>query len=129
MLSPSTTEATRSVFGSKAILNREGFGTLPFTRHGTSSNVLAPYAERAAVVVPGHGRVGTDAAARLGTDRRYLEDMVRSGASDDPRTRLPAMADDHAHMEALAEEHRAGLRSPHVPQHPRPPQLRTADDR
>lgn len=92
-------------------------------------DVLAPYAERAALVVPGHGRVGTDAAARLGADRRYLEDMVRSGASDDPRTRLPAMADDHAHMEALAEEHRAGLRSPHVPQHPRPPQLRTADDR
>jgi glyoxylase-like metal-dependent hydrolase (beta-lactamase superfamily II) len=48
-------------------------------------DVLAPYAARAAVVVPGHGHVGTDADARLDADRRYLEEVVRRGSSDDPR--------------------------------------------
>jgi glyoxylase-like metal-dependent hydrolase (beta-lactamase superfamily II) len=48
-------------------------------------DVLAPYAARTGVVVPGHGHAGTDATARLDADRRYLEDVLARGSSDDPR--------------------------------------------
>lgn len=62
---------------------------------------LAPYAERATIVVPGHGHVGGDPLARLDADRGYIEEMVRHGASDDPRARNPGMAEAHAHMKEL----------------------------
>jgi glyoxylase-like metal-dependent hydrolase (beta-lactamase superfamily II) len=35
---------------------------------------LAPFAEAAEVVIPGHGHVGNDARARLDADRRYIDD-------------------------------------------------------
>ncbi|MEU1972245.1 MBL fold metallo-hydrolase [Microbacterium sp. NPDC019599] len=62
---------------------------------------LAPYADAADVVVPGHGHVGPDARARLDADRRYLDDMMRRGASDDPRAANPANADDHDRLRRL----------------------------
>lgn len=50
-------------------------------------DVLTPYVSRAALVVPGHGAPGRDAAARLHRDRRWL-DALDSGLppADDPRT-------------------------------------------
>jgi len=67
---------------------------------------LADAAARALVVVPGHGHVGRDARARLDADRRYLEEMIRDGRSDDPRIANPGMAEEHAHLMRLAAEHR-----------------------
>lgn len=67
---------------------------------------LADVAGRAAIVVPGHGRVGVDALARLDADRRYLDDMIRHGRSDDPRIAHPGMAEEHTHMTQLAAAHR-----------------------
>lgn len=68
---------------------------------------LAPFAARAAVIVPGHGNVGADARARLDADRRYLDDMIRRGRSDDPRIANPGMAEEHAHLAELAAAYRA----------------------
>jgi glyoxylase-like metal-dependent hydrolase (beta-lactamase superfamily II) len=51
----------------------------------TGLDALAPYAARADLVVPGHGHVGADALARLNADRRYLDEVLRRGSSDDPR--------------------------------------------
>lgn len=64
-------------------------------------DALAPYAARAAFVVPGHGRVGTDALARLDADRRYIDDMVQQGESSDPRRASPGMGEEYAHMQRL----------------------------
>lgn len=64
-------------------------------------DLLEPYARQASVVVPGHGHVGQDAHARLQADRRYLANMMTGGASDDPRTRDPEMAEAHAHMKEI----------------------------
>ena len=52
-------------------------------REGLDS--LQEVARRSRVVVPGHGTSGTDALARWDADRRYLDDVVEKGASDDPR--------------------------------------------
>ncbi|CAM3544089.1 MBL fold metallo-hydrolase [Occultella aeris] len=64
---------------------------------------LAPYVERAAVLIPGHGhpaRVGTpdSPTARLRADRAYLAELSRDGADEDPRLAGPAW---------LREEHEA----------------------
>lgn len=64
-------------------------------------DALAPYAARAALVVPGHGRVGTDALARLDADRRYIDDMMQGGESVDPRRANPGMAEEYTHMQRL----------------------------
>lgn len=61
-------------------------------------NQLAPYVSRAEIVIPGHGHIGTDAFARLDADRRYIEDMVRSGTSEDGRITSPGMGEAHTHM-------------------------------
>ncbi len=65
-------------------------------------DILAPYAAAAEVVVPGHGSVGVDARERLEADRRYIDDMVRTGASTDQRIGNPGMDDAHARMRELA---------------------------
>ena len=67
---------------------------------------LAPLAARAAVIVPGHGTVCEDALARLDADRRYLDDMIHRGRSDDPRVANPGMAEEHAHLAELAAAYR-----------------------
>ena len=59
---------------------------------------LAPYVARAAVLVPGHGHPTTDPMARLDADRRYLDDVITHGGSDDPRIRHPGMAENHTHL-------------------------------
>ncbi|WP_231902796.1 MBL fold metallo-hydrolase [Microbacterium sp. TNHR37B] len=73
-------------------------------------DLLAPFAAQASVIVPGHGSVGSDALARLDADRRYLDDMIRSGSSDDPRVGLPGMADAHARVRRIARDLRGGDR-------------------
>lgn len=73
-------------------------------------DLLAPLAAQASVIVPGHGSVGSDALARLDADRRYLDDMIRSGSSDDPRVGLPGMADAHARVRRIAHDLREGDR-------------------
>ncbi|EPD86614.1 hypothetical protein HMPREF1529_00142 [Microbacterium sp. oral taxon 186 str. F0373] len=67
---------------------------------------LAPLASRAAVIVPGHGTVGADALVRLDADRRYLDDMINRGRSDDPRVANPGMTEEHAHLAELAAAYR-----------------------
>ncbi len=62
---------------------------------------LVPFAARAELVVPGHGTVGSDALARLDADRRYLDEMVRAGESDDARRGNPGMDEEYAHLQRL----------------------------
>jgi glyoxylase-like metal-dependent hydrolase (beta-lactamase superfamily II) len=57
---------------------------------------IADVVARSTVVVPGHGTPSTDPMSRLDADRRYLDDLDRYGASDDPRQGLPGMAELHA---------------------------------
>ena len=63
-------------------------------------DLLAHAAARAEVVVPGHGAPGADAPARLDADRRYLDDLLRRGRSDDPRRANPGM--DEAYRRTVA---------------------------
>ncbi|MGV9194290.1 MBL fold metallo-hydrolase [Microbacterium sp. MC2] len=62
---------------------------------------LAPYAARAAWVVPGHGTVGTDAQARLDADRRVFDDLARTGTSADARRANEGMAETYRALQAL----------------------------
>jgi glyoxylase-like metal-dependent hydrolase (beta-lactamase superfamily II) len=64
-------------------------------------DVLSPYAARSAVVVPGHGHVGADALARLDADRKYLEEMLLRGRSDDPRRANHGMDDEYRHLQQV----------------------------
>lgn len=64
-------------------------------------DVLAPYAARAAVVVPGHGRVGADALTRLDADRRYIDDVVHRASSDDPRRANAGMDAEYERLRRL----------------------------
>lgn len=82
---------------------------LPFDPDDVPSYVaaldrLAPYASRAQLVIPGHGTVGSNASARLDADRRYIEDMLSRGESDDPRRANPGMDAEYAHMQRLVRE-------------------------
>lgn len=64
-------------------------------------DVLADFARRAAVVIPGHGRPGTDALARVDADRRFLDTVARGGDPDDPRLANPGMPDVLEHLRQL----------------------------
>ena len=48
-------------------------------------DTLQPLVNRAALVVPGHGNPGTDAAARLANDRTYLDAVLQHRGTDDVR--------------------------------------------
>lgn len=63
---------------------------------------LAPFASRAEFVVPRHGHSGTNAFARLEADRRYIDNVVRSGGSDDRRAANSGMVEAHSHLVRLA---------------------------
>jgi glyoxylase-like metal-dependent hydrolase (beta-lactamase superfamily II) len=63
---------------------------------------LAPYASVARIVIPGHGTVTTDGAARVSADRRYLDDLDAGRESTDLRIANPGMAEAHAANLALA---------------------------
>jgi glyoxylase-like metal-dependent hydrolase (beta-lactamase superfamily II) len=65
-------------------------------------DVLTPYVRRARVLVPGHGYPTDDPVARLDADRRYLDDLRRTGRSDDPRIANAGMANVHERIQALA---------------------------
>lgn len=65
-------------------------------------DLLAPFAAEASVVIPGHGTVGGDALLRLDADRRYIDDVLTRGDSDDRRVHNPGMGEEHAHMKQLA---------------------------
>jgi glyoxylase-like metal-dependent hydrolase (beta-lactamase superfamily II) len=69
-------------------------------REGLDS--LRDVAARARYVVPGHGTTGTDALTRWEADRRYLDDVVEKGASEDPRANDPAMTELHTQNLARA---------------------------
>lgn len=61
---------------------------------------LAPWAEQAAWVIPGHGAPGRDGAARLAADTAYLEDVLAGREPHDARLEDPAMR--RTHQELLA---------------------------
>ena len=65
---------------------------------------LEPYAQRAALIIPGHGSVGADASARLEADRRYLRDVITRGMSTDVRIAQPGMAGEYARLQRLVQE-------------------------
>lgn len=80
---------------------------LPFSPDDLPADVaaletLTPFAERADLLIPGHGTVGTDALARLDADRRYIDDALTSGSSSDARISKPGMAEEYAHLQSLA---------------------------
>lgn len=66
-------------------------------------DALAPYVERAGVLIPGHGSPTTDPARRLAADRSYLDDVLTGRPSSDPRLRLPGMREADASTRALAD--------------------------
>ena len=67
-------------------------------------DLLAPFAARAAVVIPGHGTPGSDAVERLDADRRYLDDVVGGRVPSDPRLANPGMPDEYAHLKAMVAD-------------------------
>jgi glyoxylase-like metal-dependent hydrolase (beta-lactamase superfamily II) len=73
-----------------------GEGRSALAEYQAGLDELAPYAQIATLVIPGHGTPGLDAAARLAADRRYLDALARGTASDDPRLTNPGMAEAHA---------------------------------
>ncbi len=77
----------------------EGPDDLPAYLAGLDA--LAPWVARAEVLVPGHGHPTHDPLARLDADRRYLDDLMTRGDSDDPRIGHPGMAEHHAHLQRL----------------------------
>ncbi len=73
-----------------------GEGRSALAEYQAGLDELAPYAQIATLVIPGHGTPWLDAAARLAADRRYLDALARGTASDDPRLTNPGMAEAHA---------------------------------
>jgi glyoxylase-like metal-dependent hydrolase (beta-lactamase superfamily II) len=63
---------------------------------------LAPYAEIARFVIPGHGSVTSDGVARVLADLAYLDDLDAGRESSDRRIANPGMAEVHASNRALA---------------------------
>ncbi len=64
-------------------------------------DVLAPFAAQAAVVIPGHGIPGSDAARRLDADRRYLDDVVAGRVPGDARLANPGMPEEYEHLKRM----------------------------
>jgi glyoxylase-like metal-dependent hydrolase (beta-lactamase superfamily II) len=67
-------------------------------------DALAPVVAKARVLVPGHGHVTTNPMERLDADRRYLDDLITRGDSDDARIALPEMEPAHRKMVEMARE-------------------------
>jgi glyoxylase-like metal-dependent hydrolase (beta-lactamase superfamily II) len=65
--------------------------------------VLAPYAQTARFVIPGHGSIASDGAARVAADLAYLDDLAAGRASRDERIANPEMAAVHAANLLLAQ--------------------------
>jgi glyoxylase-like metal-dependent hydrolase (beta-lactamase superfamily II) len=62
---------------------------------------LAPYASIARFVIPGHGSITSDGAARVAADLAYLDDLAAGRDSTDGRITNPGMADADAANRAL----------------------------
>jgi glyoxylase-like metal-dependent hydrolase (beta-lactamase superfamily II) len=62
---------------------------------------LAPYASIARIVIPGHGSITTDGAARVEADRRYLDELEAGRETTDARVANAGMAEVHAGNVAL----------------------------
>jgi glyoxylase-like metal-dependent hydrolase (beta-lactamase superfamily II) len=69
---------------------------------------LEEVVRRCALLIPGHGTPTDHALARVDADRRYLDDLLRHGDSDDPRRGLPGMAELHESNVRRAAAQRAG---------------------
>ena len=59
-------------------------------------DALAVVAARCDVLIPGHGTPSRNPIERIDADRRYLDDLLTRGDSDDPRIGAPEMAELHA---------------------------------
>ncbi|MGN6220743.1 MAG: MBL fold metallo-hydrolase [Microbacterium sp.] len=64
-------------------------------------DLLAGYASRAAVGIPGHGTPGGDAQRRLDADRRYLDDVAAGRVPDDPRRANPGMEEEYERLKQM----------------------------
>lgn len=71
-------------------------------RYHAGLEAIAPYAAIARFVIPGHGSLTTDGAARVAADRRYLDELARGRESTDVRLGNAGMAGAHAANVALA---------------------------
>ena len=64
-------------------------------------DLLANYARRALVVIPGHGSPGSDALARLDADRRFLDDVTAGREPSDERVSNPGMREVIEHLREM----------------------------
>jgi glyoxylase-like metal-dependent hydrolase (beta-lactamase superfamily II) len=69
-------------------------GALGTYRAGVEA--LEPYADIAQFVIPGHGSITSNGAARVAADLGYLDDLAAGRESKDPRIANPGMAEVHA---------------------------------
>ncbi|MEV4686116.1 MBL fold metallo-hydrolase [Microbacterium sp. LWH3-1.2] len=67
-------------------------------------DLLAPFARRAELVIPGHGTPGFDAVARVDADRRYLDDVVAGRVPTDRRLTNPGMPEEYERLAAMVAE-------------------------
>ena len=67
-------------------------------------DALEPYAAQAELVIPGHGRPGTDPTGRLRADRDYLTTLLAGGDPTDERRTNPGMAEVHARLRRMCRE-------------------------
>jgi len=64
-------------------------------------DLLAEYASRALMVIPGHGSPGYDALARLDADRRFLDDVNAGREPSDARVANPGMGEALEHLREM----------------------------
>jgi glyoxylase-like metal-dependent hydrolase (beta-lactamase superfamily II) len=64
---------------------------------------VAEIAARCDLLVPGHGTPSNNPLERVDADRRYLDDLLTRGDSDDPRIGMPDMAEVHEGLKRRAE--------------------------
>jgi glyoxylase-like metal-dependent hydrolase (beta-lactamase superfamily II) len=71
-------------------------GDTDLATYRTGLESLRDVVGRSRFLVPGHGQVSDRPLERYDADARYLDDVVRTGASDDPRIALDGMPELHA---------------------------------
>ncbi len=71
-------------------------GDTDLVTYRTGLESLHDVVRRARVLVPGHGHVSERPVERYDADARYLDDVVRTGRSDDARISLDGMPELHA---------------------------------
>jgi len=68
---------------------------IDLSTYRTGLESLEAVVRRSRLLVPGHGSVSDDPAARWDADRRYLDDLETRGRSGDPRIGLDGMPELH----------------------------------